>query len=150
MNHGKLRFLDVITGCTALMVGRITSAQTPPLPLALSPEIVAPNDEPFSGTIRLGVDATDVTRHIFRVTETIPVQSGPLTLLYPKWLPGTHSPGGRVDAFAGLMIQAGGRRVEWMRDTLDVYAFHVNVPQGAGRENAACQLQDLCKTLLAI
>jgi hypothetical protein len=29
MNHGKLRFLDVITGCTALMVGSITSAQTP-------------------------------------------------------------------------------------------------------------------------
>jgi predicted metalloprotease with PDZ domain len=52
-------------------------------------------------------------------------------LLYPKWLPGTHSPAGRIDAFAGLVIQAGGRRVEWMRDTVDVYAFHVDVPTGA-------------------
>src|ERR1700674_5797148 len=131
MNRCKLRSLDVIAGCAALMVGGIALAQTPPLPLPLSPEIVAPNDRPFSGTISLGVDATDVTRHIFRVTETIPVASGPLTLLYTKWLPGPHSPAGRIDAFAGLMIQAGGRRVEWMRDTLDVYAFHVNVPTGA-------------------
>ena len=62
------------------MVGGNALAQTP-LRLSSSPEIAAPKDEPFSGTIRLAVDATDVTRHIFRVTETIPVQSGPLTLL---------------------------------------------------------------------
>jgi predicted metalloprotease with PDZ domain len=130
MNHGKLRCFGIITGCAALMVVSAAFAQTPPLPFSWSPEIAAPNDEPFSGMIRLAVDATDVTRHIFRVTETIPVQSGPLTLLYPKWLPGTHSPGGRIDAFAGLVIRTGGRRLEWMRDTADVYAFHVNVPAG--------------------
>jgi predicted metalloprotease with PDZ domain len=129
MSHRKLHWLNVMTGCAALMVGGNALAQTP-LRLPSSPEIVAPKDEPFSGTIRLAVDATDVTRHIFRVTETIPVQGGPLTLLYPKWLPGTHSPGGRVDSFAGLMIRAGGRRLEWMRDAVDVYAFHVDVPAG--------------------
>ena len=36
--------------------------------------------------------------------------SGPLTLLYPKWLPGTHRPDGRVDALAGLVIKADGER----------------------------------------
>src|SRR5215475_10821400 len=86
------------------------------------PDIAAPKDVPFGGTIHLAVDATDVTRHIFRVTETIPVQSGRVTLLYPRWLPGTHAPGGRIDALAGLMIHADGRRLEWMRDTVDVYA----------------------------
>ena len=111
------------------MAGGNALAQTP-LRLASSPEIVAPKDEPFSGTIRLAVDATDVTRHIFRVTETVPVQGGPLTLLYPKWLPGTHAPGGRVDSLAGLMIRAGGRRLAWMRDAVDVHAFHVDVPAG--------------------
>src|SRR6202521_3332889 len=97
MNRCKLRSLDVIAGCAALMVGGIALAQTPPLPLPLSPEIVAPNDRPFSGTIRLGVDATDVTRHIFRVTETIPVQGGPPTLFYPKWVPAAPSPRLRID-----------------------------------------------------
>jgi predicted metalloprotease with PDZ domain len=115
----------------AVAAGGLALAQTPPAPLPLPPAIVAPRDAPFAGTIRLAVDATDVTRHIFRVTETIPVESGRLTLLYPKWLPGTHSPGGRIDSLAGLMIKAHGRRLEWTRDTLDVYAFHVDVPAGA-------------------
>jgi predicted metalloprotease with PDZ domain len=109
------------------------SAQMPTSPSSSSspPDIVTPKDVPFRGTIRLRVDATDVTRHIFRVTETIPIQSGPLTLLYPRWLPGTHSPSGRIDALAGLMVQARGRRLEWVRDTTDVYAFHVDVPADA-------------------
>jgi predicted metalloprotease with PDZ domain len=120
-------------GRADLMAGGIALAQTPPLPPSSSspPDVVAPKDVPFGGTIRLGVDATDVTRHIFRVTETIPIQSGRVTLLYPKWLPGNHSPSGRIDALAGLMIQAHGRRVEWERDTLDVYVFHVDVPADA-------------------
>jgi predicted metalloprotease with PDZ domain len=131
MNHGKSPSLGVLTTCAALIVCSKALAQTPPSPLPLPPEIVAPSDTPFSGTIRLGVDATDVTRHIFRVTETIPVQSGPLTLYYPKWLPGTHAPAGRIDSFAGLVIHAGGRRLEWRRDPVDVYAFHLDVPAGA-------------------
>src|SRR5712671_250722 len=117
-----------IAGCSALIAAGIALAQTP---LPLPPQIAAPQDVPFPGTIRLAVDATDVTRHIFRVKETIPVQAGSLTLLYPKWHPGTHSPTGRIDALAGLVIQANGRRVEWVRDPVDVYAFHINVPAGA-------------------
>ena len=60
----------------------------------------------------LAVDATDITRHIFRVKEQIPVQGGDMTLLYPKWLPGNHSPTGRVDAVAGLVITANGTAPE--------------------------------------
>jgi predicted metalloprotease with PDZ domain len=121
--------LAVMAGCASLLAAGAAFAQTS-LPLPWSPEVVAPKDEPFSGTIHLSVDATDVTRHIFRVAENIPVRSGPLTLLYPKWLPGTHSPGGRIDSLAGLVIRAGGRRLDWMRDTVDVYAFHIDVPTG--------------------
>src|SRR5215475_5471465 len=120
--------LVFVAGCGVLIAASGALAQTP---LPLPPEIAAPKDVPFAGTIRLAVDATDVTRHIFRVKESIPVQSGSLTLLYPKWHPGTHSPAGRIDALAGLVIQANGRRVEWVRDTVDIYAFHVNVPAGA-------------------
>ncbi|HEV2954540.1 MAG TPA: hypothetical protein VGX95_00340 [Xanthobacteraceae bacterium] len=103
-------------------------AQTPaPMP----PAIPDPQDRPYPGVIRLVVDASDVTRHVFRVKETIPVQSGALILLYPKWLPGAHSPRGAIDAFGGLKIEAQGRPVEWVRDTVDMYAFHLTVPSGA-------------------
>ena len=106
-------------------------AQVPPQPLAYPAAIEAPRDARYPGTITLAVDATDLNRHIFRVKEQIPVQGGEMTLLYPKWLPGNHSPTGRVDAVAGLIITADGKRVEWVRDVVDVFAFHVNVPAGA-------------------
>ncbi len=106
-------------------------AQTPPQPMAMPAAISAPRDAHYPGTITLAVDATDITRHIFKVKEQIPVQGGEMTLLYPKWLPGNHSPTGRVDAVAGLIITANGKRVEWVRDPVDVFAFHVDVPAGA-------------------
>jgi predicted metalloprotease with PDZ domain len=88
-------------------------------------------DVRFPGTIRLHVDATDLQRRIFRIQETIPVpQAGDFVLLYPKWLPGNHSPSGQISKVAGLVVTANGKRLEWERDTLDVYAFHIPVPQG--------------------
>jgi len=109
------------------------AAQTDgPTPLPMPPPIPAPQDKPYPGTIKLSVDATDTIRAIFRVHETIPVAGpGPFTLLYPKWLPGNHGPTGPIDKFAGLMIRAGGKTLAWTRDTVDVYAFHVDVPDGA-------------------
>src|SRR5208283_1544636 len=131
MSHHKLLSLALFAGSVALAAGGIASAQAPPELLPLPSVIAAPTDTPYPGTIRLAVDATDVTRHVFRVSETIPVRSGPLTLLYPKWLPGTHRPDGRVDALAGLVIKANGERLKWVRDTVDVFAFHVDVPAEA-------------------
>jgi Peptidase M61 N-terminal domain len=80
----------------------------------------------------LTVDATDIEHDIFNVRETVPVRGGEaVTLLYPQWLPGNHSPSGRVDEVAGLMIHANGTRLEWTRDTVDVFAFHIAVPASA-------------------
>ena len=116
----------------ALLLAGAAAAQTPPQPLALPADIPAPRDVPYPGTIRLEVDATDIGRHIFSIRETIPARAGEhLVLLYPKWLPGHHSPVGRIENLAGLVIKAGGARLEWRRDPVDVYAFHVDVPQGA-------------------
>ncbi|MBL8642922.1 MAG: peptidase M61, partial [Rhodospirillaceae bacterium] len=103
-----------------------------PQPTPLPPAIAAPQDIPYPGTIRLEIDATDTQRRIFSVRETIPVQGGQrITLLYPQWLPGNHAPRGQIDKLAGLIVTAGGKRVEWVRDPVDVYAFHVDVPVGA-------------------
>ncbi len=101
----------------------------PPQPLDMPPPVSAPQDIPYPGVIRLQVDATDVSRHIFRVRETIPVRGGDaVTLLYPEWIPGKHGPSGRVDKLAGLIIHAAGIRLEWTRDPVSVYAFHVSIP----------------------
>ncbi len=91
----------------------------------------APADTDYPGTLKLAVDATDLDHRVFRVREEISVAAGPLTLFYPQWLPGNHGPRGPVDKLAGLAITTGGKTLAWSRDTSDVYAFHVDVPQGA-------------------
>jgi predicted metalloprotease with PDZ domain len=106
------------------------AAQALPQPVPPVPAIAPPVDLPYPGVLQVAVDATDLPHGIFVVHETIPVAAGPLTLLYPKWLPGTHSPSGPIDKFAGLMLKAGGKQIEWLRDPVDVYAFHADVPAG--------------------
>lgn len=101
-----------------------------PQPVPMPPAIAAPRDTAFPGTITLEVDASDIDRRIFSVRETIPVTAGPLTLLYPQWLPGNHAPRGRVDKLAGLTITGNGQRLAWRRDDANVFAFHVDVPAG--------------------
>ncbi len=38
----------------------------------------------------------------------MPVEPGPLTLLYPKYLPGEHGPTGPIADLAGLVITVDG------------------------------------------
>ncbi len=97
----------------------------------LHAEVAKPQDVPYApGTVRIDVDATNVDQHIYRVRETIPVQAGPLTLLYPEWLPGNHAARGPIDKLAGLVIKANGQTLRWKRDPGNVYAFHLDVPDG--------------------
>jgi predicted metalloprotease with PDZ domain len=114
----------------ATLVSAAAQQATGPSPASLPAPVVAPQDKPYPGTVRLSVDATDLAHAIFRVHEIIPAKAGPLVLLFPKWLPGNHGPSGPIDKFAGLVIRAGGRQLAWTRDTVDVYAFHVAVPKG--------------------
>src|SRR3989442_7055386 len=88
--------------------------------------ILAARDVHYPGTIQLTVDASDVTRAIFRVHEHVPVPApGDFVLLYPKWLPGHHSPSGQINKVAGFRATANGRLLKWVRANLDGYAFHV-------------------------
>jgi len=99
------------------------------LPLA-NAQTAPPVDTPYPGTLTIAVDATDLAHRVFHVTEHIPVQPGPLTLLYPQWLPGNHSATGTISKLAGLVITGNGQRLAWTRDPLDVYAFRIEVPAG--------------------
>ena len=98
---------------------------------SLHAEVPAPRDVPYApGTIKLEIDATNLAQRIFHVKQTIPVQAGELTLLYPMWIPGGHTPRGAIDKVAGLAFKANGQKLDWKRDTIDVAAFHVTVPEG--------------------
>ena len=118
--------LALVAGAAAAQVSR--SAQVP-----------APQDTPYPGTIAIHVDASDTRQGIFRVHETIPVEAGKLTLLYPEWIPGNHSPSGPVAMLAGLAISANGKPIRWTRDKYDVYAFHLDVPAGVSSVDADFQ-----------
>jgi len=112
-----------------------------PMPLPAPPPEAMPQDTPYApGTIDLTVDVTDVARRIIQVDETVPVVPGPLTLFYPKWIPGNHSPTGPISKMAGVVITA--RKHEtlaWKRDPVDVYAYHVDVPAGVKEIHVAFQ-----------
>jgi predicted metalloprotease with PDZ domain len=79
----------------------------------------------------LDLDASEVSRGIERAHLVLPVRPGPLTLLYPQWLPGEHAPDGPIGSLSGLTFSAGGRTLAWQRDTENMYAFHMKIPAGA-------------------
>ena len=113
----------------------VTDATQAPLALPRAqPAIPAPQDKPYPGVIQYRADITDLDRRIIRVSQTIPVAGpGPLTLLYPKFLPGNHAATGPIQLLSGLTVTANGQRIEWLRDTLDPYAFHLDIPAGVTR-----------------
>src|SRR5215211_7258478 len=82
-------------------------------------------------TVALAVDATSAPRKLFRATEIIPAEPGPLTLYYPAWLPGEHGPTGPIINLSGLKFKAAGQTLRWRRDPVDMYAFQIEVPPGA-------------------
>ena len=118
---------------TALLLATAATAQnSAPQPLPFDNRIPAARDAAYPGTITLKVDATNVQQAIYRVKQTIPVaHDGHMVLLMPAWLPGKHAARGEVEKLAGLKISAAGKAVPWKRDTVDVWAFHVDVPRGA-------------------
>ena len=117
----------------ALTAGTATAQQT------RTDDVPPPQDTPYTGTLKLHVDANDTAQGIFRVHETIPVKPGALTLLYPQWIPGDHSPTGPIAMLAGLKLSANGKPIAWKRDEYNVYAFHLDVPADASAIDAEFQ-----------
>ncbi len=82
-----------------------------------------------SSPITLSVDLSDAPRKILHAMETIPVQPGLLTLVYPEWIPGEHGPTGPIINQAGFIISTpSGQPVKWERDLVDMYSYHLTVP----------------------
>ncbi|HEV2617963.1 MAG TPA: hypothetical protein VGU63_15300, partial [Candidatus Acidoferrales bacterium] len=93
--------------------------------------LAAPTLFAQSGTIQLTVDASQVPLGMVKTHMVMPVHAGPLTLYYPKWIPGEHGPDGPISNVTGLKFSSNGTTIPWQRDKLDVFTFHVDVPAGA-------------------
>jgi len=85
------------------------------------------------GVIMLAVDATQAPQKLFHSRLTMPVSPGPLTLLYPKWIPCEHMPSGPVPDNVGVKFSAGGQVIPWRRDDVEMFAYHLTVPVGANQ-----------------
>ncbi|HTB94727.1 MAG TPA: hypothetical protein VK728_17970 [Candidatus Sulfotelmatobacter sp.] len=82
---------------------------------------------------RIDVDLRDAAKYVFHARLSLAAKPGPMTLVYPKWIPGDHSPVGPIFDLTGLKITAGGKEVAWKRDDVDMFAFHLDVPIEATR-----------------
>ena len=92
---------------------------------------------PPTAPVDLNVDATDAPRRVLHARLTIPIEPGPQTLYYPKWIPGEHGPTGPITNLVNLRFTAGRQTLEWQRDQADMYTFHLDVPTGVRSIEAA-------------
>jgi predicted metalloprotease with PDZ domain len=125
-------FATILEACciffpSALYAQNAAGPQPAPLPSA----VPAPVDQPYPGTISFAVDLTNINDRVLNVRERVPARPGEMMLLYPQWLPGTHSPSNSIGNLAGLVITANGSRIPWVRDRVDMWAFHLDVPKAA-------------------
>lgn len=130
----RAALVALLSSClAAAATAQIVPAQnSKPEPTEKVDTIPPARDVPYPGTMQVLVDASDVTRAIFRIHQHVPVAaSGDFVLLYPKWVPGGHSPRNDIKNITGFRASSSGQQLKWVRDNLDVYAFHVTVPEGA-------------------
>src|ERR1700756_207372 len=127
------RFPSAIAAIFALPFIALAQKHPQPQPTPMPPAIAAPVDKPYPGPIHLSVDITDVIDRVEKVHEEIPVEPGAkgMVLLYPEWIPGDHEPSGPISALAGIVTTVDGKRVQWVRDRVNVYAVHVPLSPGA-------------------
>lgn len=137
MLNRRFRLLALVVGFYFLATTNLHSQQVKnppqPQPVPMPPPIAAPVDRPYVGPIQLDVALTNLTDRVVHVHERIPVERGAkeLVLLYPQWLPGNHSPTGPISRLAGIVTNIDGKQVQWVRDQINVYAFHVPLSSGA-------------------
>jgi len=93
--------------------------------LAADPSITADR------AITMDVDVTRTAVGIIHSHMVIPATPGPLDLAYPRWTPGQHSAKGPINEIIDLRFSSGGKPLNWKRDELDMYLFHLVVPDNA-------------------
>ncbi|MGB8099088.1 MAG: PDZ domain-containing protein [Terracidiphilus sp.] len=86
--------------------------------------------------IQIVADLTDAPRKLYHAEVELPVSPGPLTLITPQWIPGNHRPTGPVSDITGVVFTSDGQPIEWRRDDVNMYEFHLTIPPGVTRLHA--------------
>jgi predicted metalloprotease with PDZ domain len=86
--------------------------------------------------IEITADLSDAPRKLYHAEVELPVAPGPLALITPEWIPGTHMPAGPADDMTGVVFTANGKPLPWRRDDVNLYEFHLTVPEGVTRLHA--------------
>ena len=79
--------------------------------------------------IEITADLTDAPRKLFHADLDIPVSAGTLALVSPEWIPGHHMPGGPAGV-TSVVFTANGKTLDWRRDDVDMYEYHLTIPAG--------------------
>jgi predicted metalloprotease with PDZ domain len=96
----------------------------------LFPVLALPVARAQQPPIQITADLTDAPRRLYHAEVVLPVTPGPLALTTPKWIPGHHMPNGPVEEIAGVVFTANGQTLPWRRDDVDLYQFHLTIPEG--------------------
>ncbi|HET8638259.1 MAG TPA: M61 family peptidase [Acidobacteriaceae bacterium] len=80
--------------------------------------------------IQVTANLTDGPRKLYHSDSLIPVKAGPLDLITPEWIPGTHQPYGPAKDIVGVKFTANGKTLPWRRDDVDLFEFHLTIPPG--------------------
>ncbi len=80
--------------------------------------------------IQITADLSEAPRKLYHAEIDLPVSPGPLALTTPQWIPGNHRPTGPVEEITGVVFTANGQPIPWRRDDVDLYQFHLVVPDG--------------------
>jgi predicted metalloprotease with PDZ domain len=80
--------------------------------------------------IRITADLSDAPRELYHAEIDLPVTAGPLTLITPQWIPGNHRPTGPANDISGVVFTANGKTLDWRRDDVNLYEFHLTIPEG--------------------
>lgn len=94
---------------------------------------ISGNATTATNPITITADLTDAPRKLLHAEIEMPVKPGPFTFTAVKWIPGSHSPTGMIADLTGISVTGNGQRIPWRRDDVDLYAFHVVVPNGVTR-----------------
>ena len=86
--------------------------------------------------IEITADLSDAPRKLYHADIELPVSPGPLALITPEWIPGTHMPAGPAQDITGVVFTADGKTLPWRRDDVNLYEFHLTVPAGVNRLHA--------------
>ena len=93
--------------------------------------MVAPAPAAAGESMSIFVDAREAPRNLFHVKVEMPIPPGGCHFVYPKWIPGWHTPTGAIQNVIGLRVAADGTNVPWERDLVDMYAFSCHAPPAA-------------------